>query len=208
MLQIFILFLGLNLNSKIPYYYDPRIHNFGNIGIKGKMHAEICYFSTKLIDKLRYNNINIRSEIMSEYEDESVLDFCCGIGISTTKNGIGIDTSSEMLNVAKRTYPNKVFYNSNAETFKPDKKIDVVSCMFAFHEMPQEAHIKIINNAIQIAKKEVVIVDIASNYVPKQIMLSGEPYLLDYLNNIDETLKSFNKTVYIDKHVNIWKYFP
>jgi ubiquinone/menaquinone biosynthesis C-methylase UbiE len=145
---------------------------------------------------------------MSEYEDKSVLDFCCGIGISTTKNGIGIDTSSEMLNVAKRTYPNKVFYNSNSETFKPDKKIDVVSCMFAFHEMPQEAHIKIINNAIQIAKKEVVIVDIASNYVPKQIMLSGEPYLLDYLNNIDETLKSFNKTVYIDKHVNIWKYFP
>ena len=37
-------------------------------------------------------------------------------------------------------------------------------------------------------------------------MLSGEPYLLDYQKTIDNTLSCFDKTIYIDKHVNIWKY--
>ena len=203
MLPIFTVMLGFN---PTPYYFDNRIHNFGNIGIKGKIHAEIAYLSTKIIDKLAYNGRDIRKEIMMEYQDSSVLDLCCGIGISTTKNGIGIDTSSEMLGVAKRTYPDKIFYQGNAEIFRPDKRVDIVSCMFAFHEMPREAHLKIIENAIQIAQKEVIIVDIASNYKPEQIMLSGEPYLLDYLDNIEETLTDFTKTVYIDKHVNVWKY--
>lgn len=203
MIPIIILTLGLNYK---PYYFDNRIHNFGNIGIKGKIHAELAYLSTKIIDKLRYNGRDIRKEIMMEYQDCSVLDFCCGIGISTIKNGIGIDTSSEMLSVAKRTYPDKLFYQSNAEIFRPNKTIDIVSCMFSFHEMPKEAHLKIIENAIEIAEKEVIIIDIASNYEPKQIMLSGEPYLLDYIDNIDKTLQDFTKTVYIDKHVNIWKY--
>ena len=78
--------------------------------------------------------------------------------------------------------------------------------MFAFHEMPKYAHENIIVNAISIAKKEVILVDIASNYEPKEIMLSGEPYLLDYLKTIDNTLSCFKKEVYIDKHVSIWRY--
>ncbi len=49
-----------------------------------------------------------------------------------------------MLSVAKRTYPDKVFYQSNAEIFRPNNTI--VSCMFSFHEMPKEAHLKIIEN--------------------------------------------------------------
>ena len=177
MLQIFTLIMGLNPIPKgsTPYYYDSRIHNFGNRGIKGKIHAELAYLSTKIIDKVRYDGRDIRSEIMGEYQDSSVLDFCCGIGISTPPLGMGIDTSSEMLGVAKRTYPNKVFYQGNAETFSPDTRMDIVSCMFGFHEMPREAHLKIIENAIQIAQKEIIIVDIASNYEPKEIMLSGEP---------------------------------
>lgn len=63
MLQIFTLILGLN---STPYYFDNRIHNLGNIGIKRKIHAEIAYFSTKIIDKLRYNGRDIRVEIMME----------------------------------------------------------------------------------------------------------------------------------------------
>ena len=147
---------------------------------------------------------------MQPYLDKSVLDFCCGIGISTVKNGIGIDTSPEMLKVARRLskeqYQNKTFYLSNAEKFNINDHIDIVTCMFAFHEMPLTAHYKIIENAIRIAKEEVIIVDIASDYEPKDIMLSGEPYLLDYMSTIDKTLEDFEKTVYIDGHVHIWKY--
>ena len=81
--------------------------------------------------------------------------------------------------------------------------------MFAFHEMPQQAQIRVINNGIMIAKEEFIIVDIAPNYKnknPPKIMLSGEPYLLNYLNNIENILYDFEKTIYIPNHVNVWKY--
>ena len=78
--------------------------------------------------------------------------------------------------------------------------------MFALHEMPIAAQYRVVNNAIKIAKKEVILVDISSDYTPKKIMLSGEPYLIDYLNNIDNILKKFEKIEYIPKHVSIWKY--
>ena len=81
--------------------------------------------------------------------------------------------------------------------------------MFAFHEMPPEAQIKVINNALMIAKEEFIIVDISPNYKnknPPQIMLNGEPYLMNYLNNIENILFDFEETIYIPNHVHIWKY--
>tara|TARA_Y100000591_G_scaffold332494_1_gene370030 strand:+ start:604 stop:1245 length:642 start_codon:yes stop_codon:yes gene_type:complete len=208
--MINIIILGLSFSIKRPYYYDRRIHNLGNIGFPGMIHAESALLSTRIIDKLRYNNTNIRKEIMKEYKNDNVLDLCCGIGVSTMNNNIGIDTSPEMLKVARRINreqnTNKRFCFANAENYKPKQDFDVVSCMFAFHEMPLYGQNRIIENALKIAKREVIIVDIASDYEPKEIMLSGEPYLLDYMSTIDNTLSCFNKTVYIDKHVNIWKY--
>ena len=46
------------LVSYVPYYYDRRIHNLGNIGFSGMIHAESALLSTKIIDKIRYNNID------------------------------------------------------------------------------------------------------------------------------------------------------
>ena len=37
-------------------------------------------------------------------------------------------------------------------------------------------------------------------------MLTGEPYLLNYLKNIDYTLRSFEKENYINNQVDIWRY--
>lgn len=198
--------------SKIstPYYYNPNIHNFGNIGIGGKIHANLSPFATKMIDFIRYDNKNIRKIIMDDYKDNNILDLCCGIGISTYDNSIGIDTSYEMLDIAQKINVNKQFYYGNAETYKPDKNmdIDIVSCMFAFHEMPNDAHINVINNAISIAKKEVIIVDLSPNYIPSKIMLSGEPYLINYLNTIENIFNEFKfkETILIPNHVHIWKY--
>lgn len=204
----YLVFLAIGF--KVPYYYDRRIHNLGNTGFQGKIHAEAAYVSTKIIDRIRYNGRDIRKEIMEDYKNNSVLDLCCGIGLSTVEDGVGIDTSYEMLRVAMRQNfkdnGNKQFHFGNAENFKPDESVDIVTCMFAFHEMPLYAHCRIIENAISIAKKEIIIVDIASNYKPKKIMLYGEPYLENYLKTIDNTLSFCDKTVYIDKHVNIWKY--
>jgi SAM-dependent methyltransferase len=199
----------------IPYYYNPNIHNFGNIGFFGKIHANVANQATKIIDNLRYNGKNIRSIIYKPYlnNNKTILDLCCGVGISTAPGQTGIDTSIEMLKVArknnKKSKTNTQFYFGNAENFKPKIKPDIVTCMFAFHEMPQQAQIRVINNGIMIAKEEFIIVDIAPNYKnknPPKIMLSGEPYLLDYLHNIENLLYDFEETIYIPKHVHVWKY--
>lgn len=192
--------------TSVPYYFNPQIHNLGNVGIGGKIHAALGPVATKMIDKISYNNIDIRADIMKNYKDETILDFCCGTGSSTKEYATGIDTSDEMIRVAKLINKNILFKVANAENYVPDKPYDIVSCMFAFHEMPIDGQNKVIENAIKIAKKEVIIVDISTNYQPKDIMLAGEPYLLDYLDNIDNVLSNFDKTSYIDNHVNIWRF--
>tara|TARA_B100001093_G_scaffold448843_1_gene454698 strand:+ start:2145 stop:2756 length:612 start_codon:yes stop_codon:yes gene_type:complete len=189
----------------VPYYYNPQIHNLGNIGFGGNIHAILSPIARRVIDTISYNGKNIRKDIMLEYSDKKILDLCCGIGDSTGKFGTGVDTSKAMIRMAKIFNRDKEFYIGNAETIVPSEEFDIVSCMFAFHEMPLDAQNRVIKNAIKIAKKEVIIIDIASNYNPKEIMLDGEPYLLNYLCNIDNILSNFDKTIYIDNHVNIWK---
>ena len=211
--MLIILINVLSINT--PYYYNPKIHNLGNIGIGGKLHANFAYTSTKLIDIIRYNGRNIRKEIYQPYlnKNKSILDLCCGVGLSTPPGQIGIDTSYEMINVAKKNAKiankNTNFYFGNAESFRPKKSIDIVTCMFAFHEMPNYAHIRIIQNALILAKEEFIIVDIAPNYKnkkPPNIMLEGEPYLINYLNTIEDILYDFEEIIYIPNHVHIWKY--
>ncbi len=202
-----IFLLPLLSNSITPYYFNPKIHNFGNIGIGGKFHANLATLSTKIIDNIRYNGKNIRYDILKKNinNNEIILDLCCGVGISTPENCIGVDTSIEMINVAKNNYPNKKFYIGNAENFNINKKIDTVTCMFAFHEMPLQGQINVKKNMEKIAKKEICIVDISSSYIPKKLMLSGEPYLSDYLNNIDNLFIDYDKEILIKNHVSIWR---
>jgi ubiquinone/menaquinone biosynthesis C-methylase UbiE len=206
MINVIVLCLAL----KVPYYYDRRIHNLGYSGFQGKIHAESACISTKIIDRICYNGRDVRKEIVEDYKNENVLDLCCGVGISTMENSIGIDTSYEMLTVALKNNIkenlNKNFYFGNAEIYKPDIKPDIVTCMFAFHEMPLYAQCRIIENAMKITNKEIIIVDIASSYQPNELILSREPYLLNYLKSIDNTLSCFEKQNYIQNQVDIWRY--
>jgi len=204
MLTLFCLIASL---KPVPYYYDRRIHNLGMLGFPGQIHAESAVLSTRIIDKIRYDGIDIRKKIIKSLNknNNTIIDFACGVGLSTAPNSIGIDTSPEMLKVANRiNTQNKKFIQGNAETFF-QKKHDIVTCMFAFHEMPLEAQINVRENMILNANKKVVIVDIASNYKPKKIMLSGEPYLLDYLDNIEYILKDFKQIILIPDHVHLWE---
>ena len=167
----------------------------------------VSYWNNRELSKVNtwIKDRNIRKEVYKNFEGK-VLDMCCGTGFSTKPGNIGIDTSLDMLRFSKIFNPGNDYRYGNAERFGKDDEFDTVSIMFAFHEMPLYAHNRIIENAFKIAKREIIIVDIASNYEPKDIMISGEPYLLDYMSTIDNTLSCFNKTVYIDKHVNIWRY--
>ena len=214
----------LFITAKTKYYYDPRIHNFGNIGLGGQLHSKLAPYATKLIDDKCYNSVNIRQAILSSYNQEfyknnerlpKIIDLCCGTGTSTAANQIGIDTSEPMLSMARATLSqgqknnkNKQFIKGNAENYGQLKEFDTATLMFAFHEMPNYAHHKIIKNAKKITKHDIIIVDISPNYSPSPLMLLGEPYLLNYKATIQQLLAQhqFNYVEYIPNHVGLWIY--
>lgn len=216
------IYLTLNLINT-PYWNNKKIHNLGNTGVLGNLHAMTAPLMTKFIDRAAYGGRNVREEVYNSL-DGRVLDMCCGTGFSTKPGSVGIDTSLEMLRFSKLFNPGSEYCYGNAETFGSNEEFDTVSIMFSCHEMPSHAHVNIIRNAIRIARKKVVIIDISHDYKPSSNMVSGEPYLLDYLESFqktmdnivwkEETYASFpifhiprwNKTTLVDKHVDMWEY--
>lgn len=194
------------------YAFHPKIHMLGNHGFMGKIHAEIAPLTTKLIDNIAHNGVNIRSKIIEDYGyNNSVLDLCCGTGFSTPPHDenyyhLGIDSSKEMINKANNLWSNKNFQVGNAETFYTNSPFDIVTIYYALHEIPQEHRHIIINNAIKNARKKVIIVDICPDYNPSCLMLKGEPYIEEYLKNIDQDLKYFEKKSIIEGRVTQWTY--
>ena len=215
-------YVGLILLPYTPYWNNRNIHNLGNTGPLGNLHAMTAPIMTKFIDRAAYGGRNIREEVYNTFEGE-VLDMCCGTGFSTKPGNTGIDTSLEMLRFSKIFNPGSEYIYGNAETYGKDDEFDVVSIMFAFHEMPTSAHEKIIRNAIRVARKKVVVVDISKDYNPTKAMLSGEPYLMNYLDNFENTIErtpfkyplyyktrskldGVNKTNLVKGHVDMWEY--
>jgi ubiquinone/menaquinone biosynthesis C-methylase UbiE len=221
----FILFKIINIvsvfSSPIKYYYDNRIHNFGNIGFGGKIHSIVAPYATTIIDNTCYNSIDIRQKILTKYNNKFyennnklplIIDLCCGTGTSTYENQLGIDTSKEMIERAKIIQTSKktntFFTIGNAENYGKPKQFNTATIMFAFHEMPNYAHNKIIKNAKRITTDDIIIIDISPNYKPSKIMLTGEPYLLNYKSTISDILKkhNFSYIEYIPNHVGFWYY--
>jgi ubiquinone/menaquinone biosynthesis C-methylase UbiE len=225
LLKLLLIFLTFNLSiPKIPtkYYYNSRIHNFGNVGLGGHLHSLLAPYATTMIDNKCYNSVNIRQLILSKYNQEfyknheklpKLIDLCCGTGTSTAMNQLGIDTSDKMISAAtsskaKLSKSNTKFIIGNAENYGHEDEFDTATLMFAFHEMPNYAHHKIIKNAKKITKHDIIIVDISPNYSPSKLMLSGEPYLLNYKATIQELLTQhqFTYLEYIPNHVGLWIY--
>ena len=192
--------------SNPPYWYNRDIHNIGNTGILGNIHAASTPLITRFIDYKAYSGRDVRKEIYNTLEGD-VLDICCGTGFSTKPGNTGIDTSLEMLRFTRVFNPGSNYLYGNAEKYGKNKEFDTISCMFSFHEMPTTAHEKILRNCIRVAKKEIVIVDISTDYKPSKAMLTGEPYITEYFENVGKTLydHGFKKFVLIEKHVDVWK---
>jgi SAM-dependent methyltransferase len=227
-----LLFLFLTFKHTIPtiptkYYYNSRIHNFGNIGLGGRIHSLLAPYATTMIDNKCYNSVNIRQLILSKYNQEfyknheklpKIIDLCCGTGTSTYTNQLGIDTSEAMIseaitskakiNININININTKFKIGNAENYGQPQEFDTATLMFAFHEMPNYAHHKIIKNAKKITKHDIIIVDINPTYNPSKLMLSGEPYLLNYKSTIHNILEKhkFSYLEYIPNHVGLWYY--
>lgn len=186
--------------SAFQYYNDPRIHNLGNTGAGGLLHAMLAPVSTRIIDSVAYKGEDLRSQILRDHvvDDEKkgardrVVDLCCGVGFST--QSLGVDTSPQMLAVAEWIHAcgdtEKRFERGNAETWGETDAFDKATCMFAFHEMPQVARRRVLWNMLRISR-EALLVDISpEEYEPSEMMLLGEPYILEYQRNVDADVEA------------------
>ena len=212
-LSLFNPSLCFNIKHKDYYKYHPDIHILGNHGHTGNLHSQIVPGVTKFIDVFAYNGMNVRKEILKDYKNSnSVLDLCCGVGISTPfsnkdKYCVGVDISKPMISKANKMWKNKKnFVLDDAETYYNPVKFDIVTIFFSFHEIPQHGRKKILENAFNHATKSVIVMDISPNYDPSQLMLYGEPYIEEYLENINDDLKSFDEHIIIKDRVHLWKY--
>lgn len=265
---------GLDENPS-EYWFDNRIHTFGNTGFYGGLHAACAPFATKMIDDKAYAGVDIRKQLAKELRQKVnkskalVLDMCCGVGMSTRALGagfkdadlvVGFDTSPEMISMArwisrhddaiKKTSNNLVqfwkskqvlatylpdfisiveevkntlsvsitesttlFARGNAERINlPSASFDLVTIMYAFHEIPHAARYRILRESRRLLKEggTLAIVDISPEYTPTDMMLAGEPYVLEYQKNICDQLgrakgfANFQFRSVIPGHVNMW----
>ena len=188
------------------YPYNPKIHSIGNHGLQGKLHAELAPIFTKFTDRMVYGE-DIRKRVLNMFDkNKSIIDIGCGTGFSTSdSNGsLGIDTSEPMILKARKLFPKKNFEVAHAEQWSSDKRYDIATAMFCFHEIPRTSRINVIENLLKNVKEKIVIVDISPCYNPNEVMLSGEPYIPDYLKNIQEDLREFEEDILFPKHVHMW----
>ena len=195
------------------YWDDPRIHLFGNMGVRGGLHAALAPLSTRLIDRVAYEGVDLRASVLGAHAEgkEKVADLCCGVGMST--RDVGVDTSAQMVGMARlleargrekewgtkkkgvrgagrvgRGVGRREFEVGNAETWGEAGAYDASTCMFAMHEMPRDARRRVLSNMLRISD-QAICVDISPDYTPSASMLWGEPFLLEYLSHIDEDMQ-------------------
>ncbi len=221
--------------KEYPYHslemspFHPKIHTLSNVGKRGALHASGAVVATKIIDILAYKGRNIRYEIAKEvYEREkkrrklstattlSVVDVGCSVGVFTKalwdagfSKLAGIDSSPEMLYAAKEKLPDGVqLLLGNAGMAVPPA--NVIVCGFVMHELPEVARRAIIKEAYNALDEDgaFVVVDIDRSYLPREMMLAGEPFCLDYLKNFARELEDspfhVEAETWVTNHVGVW----
>lgn len=201
-----------------PYWRDARIHNLGNHGWAGWLHAAMAPAATHLIDRWAYGGVDARKCALGTIPSQrKVVDLCCGTGYSTarhTTRTVGVDTSPAMLAVARLAHGHAArFVQGDAERWGTADMCDTATVMYALHEMPRGARRRVLRNALRLARESVVVVDICPTYRPGPMMLSGEPYLPGYLRHADEDVRRMaevagwpmDRVALVPGHVVLWR---
>lgn len=119
-----------------------------------------------------------------EFSPNKILDIGCSIGISTEyiqkgfpkSEMFGIDLSPYFVGVASYRSQEKdlgiQYFHENAENSSfPSNYFDVIVCNFLFHELPEDAAKKILNEAYRMVPENgvLVIIDMDPDYLDKQL---------------------------------------
>ncbi|KAL1495390.1 hypothetical protein AB1Y20_016759 [Prymnesium parvum] len=193
------------------YWDDPRIHNFGNVGWRGLLHAMVVPVATHAIDQLAYAGVDVRRVVHDSFVRERLS--AAVKSPPPPRRLVGVDTSEQMLALARLRRPEAEFVRGNAEVWGEARCCDVASVMYAMHEMPRGARRRVLRNALRLARARVLVVDIWPGFKPTPMMLSGEPYVLDYLKNIDSDVLAavgqgewdVERIDLVAEHVTMWK---
>ena len=197
----------------LKYYADPRIHGWGNVGLNGAVHALMAPTFTAALDAFAYGGLDTRNAAWDRVDlaratvgappVKNCVDLGTGTGATARSlrkryqaSVVGVDTSREMLRAAKDLThtgfldfcTDVTFRRHNAEaTGLAGGRADVVSVFFLLHEAPAAARRQILREAFRLLAPggTLALCDIYPEYNPSPIMLSGEPYLNGYLDNID-----------------------
>jgi SAM-dependent methyltransferase len=196
------------------------MHSLGNVGMGGFLHALLASSATQLITNRAYSGFEPRAWMRDRFSlEEETVDFGCGVGMSTVPGGTGVDTSPEMVRVAKwRTKWDPVkpaFQVGNAETWGNASSFDAVTLCFVLHEMPRSARLRTLSNAMRVARRSVHVMDIHPSYTPSAPFLWGEPYALNYFAHVEEDVASASRwegwvperLEVIPGHVVCWSFF-
>lgn len=106
------------------------------------------------------------------------------------------------------------FINANAEsTAMPNDSFDLATIMYCFHEAPADGRNRILREAHRVLRDggTLAVVDISCDYEPKASMLAGEPYILEYLKNINKQIskaEGFRNVIHdviVPGHVSMWR---
>ncbi len=103
----------------------------------------------------RYGNALID---MIDGQGLSVLDLGCGNGALTKElsakgyDAVGMDASKELLEIARRSYPELTFIHGDAVSFDTDKKYDVVFSNAVFHWIDKENQPRMLLNVYNALK--------------------------------------------------------
>ena len=194
--------------------YHPRMHSLGNVGLTGHMHATIAPRATKLIDMGAYRGRDMRSDVVAQLPNASrVLEVGCGVGMMTRHlvarydTVVALDTSPCFVEAARRRVPDASVHIANGVDAPSFGQFDLVVACMLFHEVPSRAHAELWK-AMRDATAPggcAWIIDIDTSYRPSAAMEYGEPYLHEYLRDVDRILAPSSQTMaFIPGHVRLW----
>ena len=194
----------------LKYYQDPRMHNLGNVGFGGRIHAMFAPLATAVITERAYGGFEPRTWLHAQLPNTTCVDLGCGVGLSTRPGDIGIDASHEMIERARLIGYDKVFLVADVEDWE-GRNFAAATLAFVTHEMPRTARLNAMHNALKIAPL-VYVMDIDTSYTPSAAMLTGEPYISNYLEFMDvdvRTIATVNNADLvvndlIPGHVRVW----